>query len=155
SLNTAVSGLEQFQTELDVIGNNIANSDTIGFKSARIDFEDSFSQTLMAAGTNPAQVGTGVATGAITTDFGNGTLATTGVQTDLGIGGNGFFVVADPNSGAQYATRAGNFYVDANGYLVTNQGYRVQGFNDSGLSTRGDLKIDTGGADPSVTVKQW
>jgi flagellar hook protein FlgE len=155
SLNTAVSGLEQFQTELDVISNNIANSNTVGFKSARIEFEDTFNQTLLSAGNNPSQIGTGVATGAVTNDFGNGNLATTGVQTDLAINGDGFFVVSDPNSGVQYATRAGNFYIDTNGYLVTNQGFRLQGFNDSGLSSRGDLMIDTGGADASVSVKQW
>jgi flagellar hook protein FlgE len=155
SLSSAVSGLEQFQNELDVIGNNIANSNTVGFKSGRIEFEDTFSQTLMSSANNPSQIGTGVTTGSITNNYGAGTLASTGVQTDLAINGAGFFLVSDPSTGAQYVTRAGDFHVDTNGYLVTNQGYRVQGYNDTGLSTQGDLKIDNGGADPSVTVAKW
>jgi len=160
SLDTAVSGMQQFQTELNVIGNNIANADTTGFKSARTDFEDTFSQTLYAASATgaptSAQVGTGVATASVTNVFTQGTPTATGVPSDLMISGNGFFVVQDPASGQQFVTRAGDFTVDTNGYLVTHNGYRVQGFSDAGLTARGDLQIDTTGmpatADPAATL---
>jgi len=161
SLDSAVSGLQQFQNELDVIGNNIANANTVGFKSARIDFEDTFSQTLQVASANSSgsgggsvanmQIGSGVTTGAITNSFAQGALTNTNVQTDLAVNGDGFFEVRDPSTGELYATRAGDFKVDANGYLVTNGGYRVQGFNDAGLAAQGDLKIDATGS-PSTST---
>lgn len=140
SLYAGVSGLQQFQGQLDAIGNNIANSNTIGYKSSRNDFADLFSQTQQYSSGN-VQVGSGVTTSSVQTNFGTGTLAQTGRNTDLAINGNGFFVVKDPTSGAEYATQAGNFSVDANGYLVTDGGLRVQGFTDASLSTRGDIKI--------------
>ena len=150
SLNAGVSGIHQFQTRLDVIGNNIANSSTLGFKAGRADFADSFSQTLLASsggaggrGSLPGQqVGSGVTTTAIRNIFNQGSVNQTYVNTDLAINGEGYFMVRDPITGSQFATRAGNFRVDDGGYLVTSQGYRLQGYNDSGLSTVGDLKID-------------
>jgi flagellar hook protein FlgE len=145
SLNTALSGLQQFQEDISVIGNNMANVSTTGYKDASMTFADTFSQALGLGGANP-QVGSGVTTSAIDSNFSQGTLSTTGVGSDLGISGNGFFVVSNPNGGAQYVTRAGDFTVDANGYLITSQGYRVQGYSDSGLTTVGDLKIDATGA---------
>jgi flagellar hook protein FlgE len=153
SLNSGVSGLQQFQGQLDVIGNNIANSNTIGFKSARTDFEDAFSQTLQVSspgssggsGVSGMQIGSGVTTGAIRNQFTQGALTTTGVQTDLSVSGEGYFVVRDPVSGEEFATRAGDFKLDASGYLTTNGGLRVQGFNDNGLATRGDIQIDADG----------
>jgi len=168
SLDSAISGLQNFQNELDVIGNNIANSNTIGFKSARVDFEDAFSQTLQVASSNTSggggqvssmQVGAGVSTASIRNSFTQGATTSTGVTTDLAINGDGFFVVEDAVTGMDYVTRAGDFQVDSNGYLVTNLGYRVQGFSDSGLSVRGSLKIDTSGmpatADPTASVKDF
>jgi len=158
SLNTAVSGLQQFQEDVDVIGNNIANVNTTGFKDARVDFEDTFSQAL-GFGSPSNQVGTGVSTGAIQNNFSIGNITNTGLGSDLAINGQGFFVVQDPADKSQYVTRAGDFQTDANGYLVTNGGLRVQGYNDAGLSTLGDLKIDTTGAPstaaPGATVKSW
>jgi flagellar hook protein FlgE len=158
SLNTAVSGLQQFQEQIDVIGNNIANVNTTGFKDARVDFEDVFSQAL--GGSSPSnQVGMGVTTGAIQNNFSPGTVSTTGVGSDLAITGQGFFVVKDATDSAQYVTRDGTFQLDANGYLVTNGGQRVQGYSDAGLTTLGDLKIDATGAPataaPGATVKSW
>src|SRR5690348_9873556 len=99
SLNSAVSGIQQFQEKMDVIGNNIANVNTTGYKAARVDFEDSFSQTLRAsapstngtAGINAIQVGTGVTTGAIKNTFRQGGLARTEVPTEMAIDGEGFF----------------------------------------------------------------
>jgi len=163
SLNTGVSGIQQFQEEMDVIGNNIANVDTAGYKAARVSFADSFSETLRgstgangtSSGTSAMQIGLGVGTAAINNVYTQGGLARTGVQTDLAISGEGFFIVRDSVNGADFATRAGDFRVDANGYLITNIGLRVQGFSDPALSTRGDVLIDTQGrpatADPAAT----
>jgi flagellar hook protein FlgE len=146
SLNTAASALQQFQQEIDVIGNNMANVNTTGFKDATMNFEDTFSQALGLGGSSVNQIGTGVQTGSIANNFTQGNLANTGVPSDLGISGQGFFVVRAANNGAQYVTRAGNFHVDASGYLVTDNGMRVQGLSDSGLTTLGDIKIDATGA---------
>jgi flagellar hook protein FlgE len=168
--------MQQFQQELDVIGNNISNVNTTGFKSARVDFEDAFSQTIQASspgtgnssGVAGMQIGSGVATGAIRNEFTQGAVSRTGVQTDLAVSGNGFFIVRDPISGGEYATRAGDFRIDANGFLITNRGFRVQGFNNTGvdqtdLNTVGDILIDMGTPpanlktppDPNATIASF
>jgi flagellar hook protein FlgE len=164
SLFSAISGLQNFQERMDVIGNNVANVNTTGFKSSRVDLADSFSQTLRASsastggssGQPSIQVGTGVTTTAIKNMYTQGALARTGLATDLAIAGNGFFVVRDTVSSVEYVTRAGDFRVDDNGYIVTNNGQRVQGWSDAALSTYGDLKIDTTGmpatSDPNATL---
>ena len=144
SLNSGVSGIQQFQEKLDVIGNNIANSNTLGYKSSRADFEDAFSQTLQAPGTTAGvQIGSGVTTGAVRSSFLQGTVTRTGLDSDMAIEGEGFFVVRDAVSGHQFATRAGDFRVDQSGYLVTNGGLRVQGLNGAAA---GDIQIDATGA---------
>ncbi len=153
SLDSGVSALQQFQEELDVIGNNIANSNTTGFKSARVEFADALSQTLQ--GPDPVagmQVGTGVNTDSITNQFVQGTINRTGVNTDLAISGNGFFVVRNAATGAQFVTRAGDFHVDASGFLVTADGLRVQGYSDAALTTLGDIQIDNTGAPGGSTA---
>jgi flagellar hook protein FlgE len=150
SLNSGVSGVQQFQERLDVIGNNIANSNTIAFKTGRADFADTFSQTLEAAApglngqaaTPAMQIGTGVATASIRNEFTQGVLSATGIKEDLSIAGDGFFMVKDSANNLEYATRAGDFRLAETGHLVTNQGMRVQGFSDGSLSTRGDIQID-------------
>ncbi len=167
SLTSAVSGLEDFQQQMNVIGNNIANVDTTGFKSGTVDFADTFSNTLRApsggssttSGSDSVQIGTGVTITGVVNNWNQGALSTTGISSDLAISGNGFFMVRDTVTNAQYATRAGNFNVDANGYLVTDSGERVQGFSNSGLSTLGDIKIDTTGmpatSDPNSSVTSF
>ena len=154
SLSSGVSGVQQFQSKLDVIGNNIANSSTYGYKSGRADFEDSFSQSLQASGgSNNIQIGSGVSTGAVRSLFDVGTITRTGVPGDMAIDGDGFFMVRDAVSGETFATRAGDFRRDSQGYLVTNQGYRVQGYGDAGLTAPGDIKIDdTGKPDTDTTT---
>lgn len=152
SLNSGVSALQQFQERMDVIGNNIANVNTTGFKSARVDFADAFSQTLGNMGGSPLQIGTGVTTSAIRNQFTQGAIARTGTLTDLAISGQGFFVVRNATSGAQYLTRDGAFQLDANGYLVTSTGLRLQGYADSGLTILGDLRIDNAGAPGGSTA---
>jgi flagellar hook protein FlgE len=161
SLTSGVSGLMQFQGRLDVIGNNLANSNTVAYKSARTDFADTFSQTLQAPGNNTSskQIGTGVGTAAIKNLFGQGSIATTDVESDLFISGEGFFMVKDTVSGKEFATRAGDFRLDESGYLVTNTGLRVQGFSDAALTTRNDIQIDGAGrpatSNPAATVGSY
>jgi flagellar hook protein FlgE len=146
SLDSGVSALDQFQQELNVVGNNIANVNTVGFKAANLQFADALSQTLGSNSAGSMQIGSGVLTAAITNQFTQGSITSTGVQTDMAVNGNGFFLVKDPSTGASYVTRDGEFNVDANGYLVTSSGMRVQGYSDAGLTTQGDLKIDNTGA---------
>lgn len=154
SLNSGVSGLQQFQEQMDVIGNNVANVNTTAFKSGRVNFADAFSQTLRgstggsgtSSGTSAMQIGTGVSTNSIQNQFTQGAVTRTGLQTDLAVSGQGYFVVRDPASNASYVTRAGDFRVDTNGYLVTVDGLRVQGFSDAALSARGDIQINATGA---------
>ncbi len=167
SLNTAVSGLQQFQDRMDVIGNNVANVNTNGYKAARVDFADAFSQTLQlssgggakAGGTASMQIGSGVGTAAIKNIHTQGAISRTEVAEDLAIEGQGYFMVRDTASNIQYATRAGDFRLEVNGYLTTNSGQRVQGFSDGGLSTRGDIQIDGTGRpstfDPAATMKSY
>jgi len=134
SLFSGVSGLKNHQVRMDVIGNNIANVNTLGFKAGRVTFKEGFAQLLQGAGapqngqggTNPMQVGLGMQVGSMDTIFTQGNLETTGVSTDLAIQGDAFFVV---RKGSQdFYTRAGNFTVDSDGRLVSaTNGYRVQG----------------------------
>jgi len=135
SLFSGVSGLQNHQTRMDVIGNNIANINTTGFKRNRVNFQDILYQQLQGAarpteqigGVNPREVGLGMSVASIDTVHTQGSLQTTGIGTDLAISGNGFFVL--DNAGQQLFTRAGAFSVDANGYLVNPaNGMRVQGW---------------------------
>jgi len=149
--------MQQFQQELDVIGNNIANVATTGFKGASVEFADTLSQTIQAGGaTGAMQVGTGVTTDAISNRFTQGVINSTSNPTDLAISGQGFFIVRDPVTNAEYATRAGDFTVDVNGYLLSS-GLRVQGYSDTTLSTIGDIKIDNTGAPGGSTaaLQNW
>lgn len=141
AMYSGVSGLRGFQTKLDVIGNNIANVNTIGFKKGRIIFQDVLSQNIAGAtapsnnrgGVNPRQVGLGVQIGAIDTIHTPGSPMSTGVLTDLSIAGDGFFIVFPDgnNSNNYFLTRAGNFTLDAEGRLVTSDGYFVRGTGGS------------------------
>jgi flagellar hook protein FlgE len=141
SLYSGISGMRGFQTKLDVIGNNIANVNTIGFKSSRVMFKDILSQTVAGVsaptdergGSNSKQVGLGVTLGAIDTIHTPGSAMTTNVVTDLRIDGDGFFVVS-PTGEEESAllTRAGNFTVDANRNLVNSDGMFV-------MSSDGDI----------------
>ena len=134
SLYSGISGLRQHQTMMDVVGNNIANVNTAGFKASNVVFEDTMSQMLRAAGapqgteggTNPAQVGLGVRLGSISTNFAQGSAQTTGKATDLMIQGDGFFAVQD--AGETLYTRDGSFSFDENGDLITSGGAKVQGW---------------------------
>ncbi|MBP3960896.1 flagellar hook protein FlgE [Gemmata sp. G18] len=133
------SGLGANSAALDVIGNNLANINTTGFKNQRMLFKDVVYQTLSSGssssasvgGTNPTQLGFGVGTGSIGTMFAQGDLNPTGRNLDVGIQGNGFFVLKNANSVAY--SRAGGFDVDSSGYLVDpSTGFRVQRFGAAG-----------------------
>lgn len=134
SLFAGISGLRVNQTMLDVTGNNIANANTIGFKSSSTVFQDTLSQMLTASsaaggglgGTNPIQVGLGVQVAATNTNFNQGSSQTTGRPTDMMINGDGMFVVQRGNETTY--TRAGAFSWDQNGTLVSPGGGRVQGY---------------------------
>src|ERR1700677_3753442 len=124
SLTSGVSGLDSFQEQMDIIGNNIANLNTTGFKAATVDFSDTFSNVLNApsggssstSGTDPLQVGTGVSITSIANNWTQGAVSSTGIASDLAISGNGFFTVKDPTTGNTFVTRDGTFSIDANGY---------------------------------------
>lgn len=133
SLNSGVSGLRSFQTKMDVIGNNISNVETTGFKGSRVNFAEMFNQRVGSTGGSSSapqvsnHIGLGVRVSSITRDFEQGGINTTSAPTDLAIEGSGFFMVQDQNQ--QFLTRAGNFGFNNEGYLVTQAGYNVQGFN--------------------------
>jgi flagellar hook protein FlgE len=168
-MSSAVSGLDAYQEQMDIIGNNIANLNTTGFKSATGNLVDSFSVTLQAAtgatsstipGTNAEQVGTGVMTGSITNDWSAGGLNATGVASNMAVNGNGFFVVQDPVSGAQYVTQDGTFTINTNGNLVNSAGMDLVGYNTSSLSgTPGPIQINTTGmpstSSPTATMTSY
>ncbi len=136
SLWSGVSGLKAHQIAMDVEGNNIANVNTIGFKYSRANFSDMLSQTSKIAtapqgksgGKNPQQVGLGTQINSITKMFAQGSVQTTGKNTDLAIQGNGFFVLSDDGGRTYKYTRNGDFVFDANGNFVNNQGLIAQGW---------------------------
>lgn len=137
SMFSAVSGLRAHQTRMDVIGNNIANVNTVGFKGSRVTFQEVFSQTLRGAGspqggrggTNPQQVGLGINVASMDTFHVRGAVERTDYNTDLMVNGDGFFIVADdPNFLNRSYTRGGNFALDEAGNLVTADGLRVLGY---------------------------
>src|SRR4051812_33569157 len=135
SMFSAVSGLRSHQTMMDVVGNNIANVNTTGYKSSSTVFEDTLSQTIRGAGasgdtiagTNAAQVGLGVKVAGTNTSFTQGASQVTGRATDLAIQGDGFFVTR--MAGEELFTRAGSLNVDSSGLLATVDGAVIQGWS--------------------------
>ena len=152
TLNTGASGLGVQSAALSVIGDNIANISTTGYKGSRASFADYMPQntsTLAGAGT----IGSGSGLNTIATLFGQGSLTSTSSATDMAVSGDGFFMVQDGNE--TFYTRAGEFYLDDEGNLVNASGYNVQGYTatDGTLSSAvGDLLIDTDPAAASATT---
>lgn len=153
SLNSGISGLKAFQTKMDVIGNNIANVETAGYKTSKVSFAEMMSQRLgrqgSGNGSSPQlsnQVGLGVRVASIDRDFSQGALQATGRSTDLAIEGEGYFMVSD--GGEKLMTRAGNFVFNKDGYLVDQTGRNVQGYiadsagNILGGSSTDNVQID-------------
>ena len=168
SLFAGVSGLKNHQVKMNVIGNNIANVNTIGFKTGRVNFQEALVQTTKGAGrpstslggTNPQQLGLGMQTGTIDNLFIQGGLETTGQITDLAIQGAGFFILADGNNNTFY-TRAGAFGFDAQSNLVDPAtGLFVQGKmadangNIPSLATMGDITLPFGQQDPAKPTEE-
>ena len=154
TLTSGISALKTFSKGLEVIGNNIANVNTTGYKSSSTSFADTFSNTLRgastAAGNSAVQVGTGVQIAGVTTNYTQGSLSSTSKSTDLGISGTGYFVVED-GAGAQYATRDGSFHWDTTGNLVKSQGYSVLDaagvpITDPDYATAASISIATDGS---------
>ena len=150
SLFAAVSGLRNHQLSLSVIGNNISNINTIGFKNGRALFKEMLSETIQgasrpnahSAGTNPKQIGLGMSVASIAPTFSQGQLQLTGNMLDLAIQGDGFFVMR--NGEQQYFGRAGAFGFDGDGRLTAGQGLLVQGWaaDSSGTITSGSPLTD-------------
>ncbi len=124
--NTALSGIKASADFLSTTGNNIANSDTTGFKKSRIEFGDLYNTSVIGAGSSNT-IGSGVSVNNIAQEFSSGNIAYTDNNLDLAIDGTGFFVL--DVGGTQAYTRAGDFKLDEEGYLVTNDGAYVQGYN--------------------------
>lgn len=165
SLYSGVSGLQNHQTRMDVIGNNISNVNTTGFKRGRVNFQDMISQQVAGAakpteelgGVNPKDVGLGMTVATIEQVFTQGNLQSTGVSTDVAIQGNGFFILKDGEE--SYYTRNGQFGLDRDGTLVNPaNGQRVQGWMARDLNgeqivqtaaTPTDLVVPVGSKDPA------
>ncbi len=168
SLFSGVSGLQNHQIRMDVIGNNISNVNTIGFKKGRVNFQDMFSQTMQGAarpanelgGVNPKQVGLGMSVASIDTLHLQGSLQTTGKVDDLAINGTGFFVLASGEK--NFYSRAGAFGLDEVGTLVNPaNGMRVQGWMAQTVAGAqfvntatdvNDLVIPVGSKDPAAAT---
>ncbi|MFB5932760.1 flagellar hook protein FlgE [Peribacillus frigoritolerans] len=162
SMYSGISGLKNLQTKLDVIGNNVANVNTYGFKKSRVTFSDAMNQTVSGAsaatankgGTNSKQIGLGSTIATIDTIHTQSSLQTTGRDLDLGISGDGYFVVKQGDS-LSY-TRAGNFYLDDNGTLVNANGLKVQAYkideNGKRSKTIGDVAVNVNAILPAVTT---
>jgi len=165
SLFSGVSGLQNLQSMMDVIGNNIANVNTIGFKGSRVTFSDTFNQ-IIKSGTNPSdttggtnsfEIGLGMKINSIDQNWSQGTFDTTGINTDLALQGNGLFITKQ--NGENFYTRAGAFTFDANGKLVSSSdGAVVQGkvANAAGDVPPGnnlqDILVDTNLKLPAVAT---
>lgn len=169
-----VSAIQATQQQMDVIGNNISNVDTTGFKSSSASFADQLSQTLQGGsagtstvgGTNPMQIGLGTKLGSTNLNMQQGTLTSTNSPTDMAIQGNGFFMLADPTGSIDY-TRDGNFALDSQGYLVdSNTGEYVLGWqasatgvinNNQTISSADKLSIPVGSltAAEATSAMSW
>jgi flagellar hook protein FlgE len=156
ALFSGISGLGTLGNSMTVIGDNLANVNTVGFKASRVTFQDALSQSVAtAAGT--AQVGRGTSLADISSSFAQGSFESTDSTTDLAIGGEGFFVVRDPNSPEDhYYTRAGEFRFDKDGNFVNPEGYIVRGWalnpstgEDQGSIT--DIVLQSFTSSPSKT----
>jgi flagellar hook-basal body protein len=145
AMSTALTGLNASDTQIGVIGNNLANANTVGFKASDVLFATQFLQTQSvgsspsgdSGGTNPQQQGLGVEVAEITPNFEQGTISTANSPTDLAIQGDGFFIVQGQNGGQNY-TRNGTFTTNANNQLVTGTGNLVMGYG-----VNADFQVDT------------
>jgi flagellar hook protein FlgE len=157
SFYSALSGLDSQATSMQVIGDNLANVNTMGFKDSTAHFEDVLGVSLSGViGGN--QTGAGTKVSSVDANFIQGSLETTNVATDVAVNGKGFFVVGNPTSSERFYTRAGHFNIDNQGYYVNNQGYRVQGFlydqNENLVETLSDIQINQNSMIPPKVTSQ-
>ncbi|HEY3965951.1 MAG TPA: flagellar hook-basal body complex protein [Planctomycetaceae bacterium] len=139
ALNTSLNGLSLNETEINVLGNNIANAGTTGFKSSNVSFATQLADTLSYGsapsatngGTNPLQIGLGATTSQISADFSQGTIAATTTPSDLAIQGSGFFILSQASGGNVY-TRDGSFALDSSNDLTSASGQQVMGYGVDG-----------------------
>jgi flagellar hook protein FlgE len=148
SFSTALSALSADSTAIDVVGNNLANMNTPGFKTSQVEFRDLVTQSL-GAGLGDTQVGFGTGTPLTVREFTQGAIQTSGGVLDAAIQGDGFFVVQDPSSGNTQYTRAGNFSTDSSGNLMTDTGAYVQGWTTLDPTTGA---VDTNGPVGNIVV---
>lgn len=152
AFNIALSGLQAASSDLDVSGNNIANASTVGFKGSRAEFGDLYANGIVGQGSTA--IGGGVKVQTVRQQFAQGNISATNNGLDAAIDGNGFFVLN--NNGETLYSRAGQFGLDKNGYIVNNQGMKVQGFqadsqgNLNGIT--GDIQVHTGDQPPRRTT---
>jgi flagellar hook protein FlgE len=147
SFSTALSALSATSTAIDVVGNNLANMNTPGFKTSQVEFRDLVTQSL-GAGLGDTQVGFGTGTPLTVREFTQGAIQTSSGVLDAAIQGDGFFVVQDPSGNTQY-TRAGNFQTDSSGNLMTDTGDYVQGWTTLDSTTGA---VDTNGPVGNIVV---
>lgn len=151
SLYSGISGLKANTSAMSVIGDNIANVDTTGFKVSKVSFSNVFSASL---GQSAMQIGRGVTMSGIAANWNSGTVETTSNVTDMAINGEGMFIVNDSAGSAQYYTRAGQFQFDNTGYLINQDGFRVQGYPISTAGVYGamtDISLPVANSVPSAT----
>jgi flagellar hook protein FlgE len=157
ALFSGTSGLTAMGDTMQIIGDNIANVNTIGFKSSKADFQDLLSQSLSTM-SGTTQIGSGAAIGNVSASFKQGSFKTTGNATDLAIGGSGFFILREENGLNQYYTRAGNFRFDKDGNMVNPNNHVVQGWRldpetGSDIGSIGDIKLNSFTSQPSESTK--
>ena len=147
SFSASLSGLNANQQKLSVIGNNLANLNTVAYKASNVNFADLVSQSIGGPSANPMQIGLGVTIGQITPNFSQGTIESSGIATNVAIQGSGFFVIGDSLNRAY--TRAGNFGFSSDGMLVTSDGLPVQGFTAIDPATG---RINTSGQPGNIVI---
>ncbi len=153
ALFSGTSGLTAMGDTMQIIGDNIANVNTIGFKSSQANFQDMLSQS-MSTMSGTTQIGSGSAIGNVSASFEQGSFKTTGNSTDLAIGGAGFFILREESGVTQYYTRAGNFRFDKDGNMVNPNNHVVQGWRldpetGSDIGSIGDIKLNSFTSQPS------
>lgn len=158
SMYSGVTGIKNHQVRMDTLSNNIANVNTSGYKSSRANFQDALYQTMRTEGEsrNPSQIGLGMQVGSISVNFTQGPMLYTGRTLDVGIDGEGFFIVNSNDNdttgeNARY-TRDGVFFLTGEGFLVNGEGLKVQYLNDSGELA--PIQIALGDDDDKRTVTE-
>ncbi|MFP4049752.1 MAG: flagellar hook-basal body complex protein, partial [Desulfovermiculus sp.] len=148
ALYSGVSGLNANSNAMNVIGNNLSNSQTTGFKAERSLFSDMLASEVASA-SGSSQIGRGVGLSTVDREFSQGSFKDTGINTDMGIDGDGFFMVSDPDQEGTKYTRDGSFRFNDQGVLVNSLGYKVQGYNiddDGNQGQIGDIQADMDGS---------